>query len=124
VHGDWQRAACELDSAAGDQIALVEFDSIALELNLLNQEVGLVVQNLDPLIDLGGGRKGAESQAHDLGEIDLPPASLFQVQQPCMWSSSRRLGQGMLMLTGEEASWCSRRKSTGRRTLVFFCGGK
>jgi hypothetical protein len=26
----------------------------------------------------------------------------------------------MLMLTGEEASWCSRRKSAGRRTLVFF----
>ena len=124
MHGDWQRAACELDSAAGDQIALVEFDSIALELNLLNQEVGLVVQNLDPLIDLGGGRKGAGSQAHNLGEIDLPPASLFQVQQPCMWSSSRRLGQGMLMLTGEEASWCSGRKRRWKTHTGVLCGGK
>ena len=63
------------------------------------------MRNLDLAVadlDLGEGQKGAGSQAHNLGELDLLPASLFQ--QPRTWSSGRLLGQGMLILTGIEAS--------------------
>ena len=68
-------------------------------------ELGLAVRNLDLAVadlDLGEDRTGAGSQARNLGELDLPLVSLFH--QPRMWSSGRPLGQGMLMLTGEEAS--------------------